>query len=67
MCAPQVLDVSEAASAPDLRPSRLACMLQVARDFVRNFFDQVRKQESNVVPSTEQNRTECTLCLHSAS
>jgi len=37
----QVLDVSEAAGALDLKPSRLSCMLQGARDFVRNFFDQV--------------------------
>lgn len=33
--------MSQAANAPDLRPNRLACMLQAARDFVRNFFDQV--------------------------
>jgi hypothetical protein len=37
----QVLDVSAAASATDLRPTRLIAMLRAARDFVRAFFDQV--------------------------
>ncbi|KXZ56829.1 hypothetical protein GPECTOR_1g748 [Gonium pectorale] len=35
-----VVDLSRAASATDLRPNRLACMLGLARSFVREFFDQ---------------------------
>jgi hypothetical protein len=44
----QVIDLSEAASAADLRPNRLAAMLLAAQDFVRSFFDQVR--DVNRVP-----------------
>ncbi|GFR41049.1 hypothetical protein Agub_g1692, partial [Astrephomene gubernaculifera] len=35
-----VIDLSRAASAQDLRPSRLGCMLSLCRSFVRKFFDQ---------------------------
>jgi transcription initiation factor TFIIH subunit 2 len=36
----QVIDLSAAASVGDFRPSRLAVMLDVAQDFIREFFDQ---------------------------
>lgn len=35
-----VIDLSAAASVGDFRPSRLAVMLDVAQDFIREFFDQ---------------------------
>lgn len=35
-----MVDLSRAASAQDLRPNRLGCMLGLARSFVREFFDQ---------------------------
>ena len=53
----QVLDVSEAAGGLDLRPNRLECMLQAARDFVRNFFDQVRKLDGLCLSSGCTTRT----------
>lgn len=36
---PQVLDLSRAAAASDMRPSRLAVMAGAARAFIRRFFD----------------------------
>ncbi len=41
LCVCQVVDLSAAAAANDLRPSRLTCMIRAAHEFVRNFFDQV--------------------------
>ncbi|GIL73188.1 hypothetical protein Vretimale_4636 [Volvox reticuliferus] len=35
-----VVDMSRAASAQDLRPNRLACILGLCRSFIREFFDQ---------------------------
>ncbi|GLC44389.1 hypothetical protein PLESTM_001591800 [Pleodorina starrii] len=35
-----VVDLSRAASAQDLRPNRLACILGLCRSFIREFFDQ---------------------------
>jgi transcription initiation factor TFIIH subunit 2 len=36
----QVIDLSRGASAQDLRPSRLSCMLRICKTFIRDFFDQ---------------------------
>lgn len=36
----QVIDLSAAASAADMRPNRLSVMVDVAQDFIREFFDQ---------------------------
>eukprot|EP00873_Tetraselmis_striata_P022827 jgi/Tetstr1/443091/TSEL_031147.t1 len=35
-----VIDLSAAASAADMRPNRLSVMVDVAQDFIREFFDQ---------------------------
>lgn len=36
----QVIDLSQAASVQDMRPSRLAVMMAVTRSFIAEFFDQ---------------------------